>query len=193
MTFDLTKLDTSRAVSLAYMFYYCSSFFSLFLDSKDTSNVTNMKYMFYYCTTATSLSVRNWDVSNVEDFTECFRGCSSLATIAGLDTWCIGRRCKTMESMFNGCQKLQSVTFGRCNFWDLESMAYMFQRCYAIEYIDFSKCEWNCLLDTINSMFNGGLKLTTIYFPPYTTIEGAENGKTPSTTAACSKEEKARD
>lgn len=173
VSFNLTKLDTSRAVSLAYMFYYCSSVVNLFLYGKGGGNVESMKYMFYTCTSLQTLNVAAMDVSVVKDFAECFRGCSKLTAIAGLDTWSVSSACTTTAHMFNGCSKLPTLKLGA---WDMSGVAnasYMFQRLSVATEIDMSGLSWGSATANITNMFNGDGKLAVIYAAAGTDLSGA--------------------
>ena len=61
--FDFSSLDTSNAIRMNSMFYYCGCT-ELDLSSWDTSNVTRMNSMFQNCQ-ATKIDIRNFDLSKV--------------------------------------------------------------------------------------------------------------------------------
>ena len=63
------------------MFKGCTDLASLNLSNWNTSRVISMVFMFFYCKSLTSLDLSNWNISKVRDIGSMFSGCTSLKTI----------------------------------------------------------------------------------------------------------------
>lgn len=111
----LSRLYTSSATDMSYMFYNCSYAPNLEVSHFNTSNVTNMDRMFYNCSSVSKLNLVNFDTSNVTNMNYMFGGCSSLTTIdmSSFDT----SNVSNMDWMYSGCSKLRQVTLGAKFAW----------------------------------------------------------------------------
>ena len=112
--FALGLLDTSRATSLAFMFYYCS-------------NVTSINYMFYFCTKLTTLTMGNWDMTNLQVVAQAFRNMTSLVVL-DLSGWTMPEWTSTMQYTFYNCSKLTTIYAG-CDLSDTAVNSYCFSSC----------------------------------------------------------------
>lgn len=71
--FDLSGLDTSRAVSFKAMFRGCSSVdYFMVTDRFDTASVTDMSEMFFGCISTSVINCIGWDLSKVESMRMMF-------------------------------------------------------------------------------------------------------------------------
>ena len=103
-----------------------------------TKNAMHTASMFENCKSLTSLDLSTFDTSGITD--------------------------GTMASMFNGCEKLKSITFG-ANFSTAgaNAMQYMFYNCQALESLDLSKFDTEKVTNMAN-MFSGCASLKSITF-----------------------------
>ena len=106
---DLSNLDTSKVITMFYMFKDCSSLTSLDLSNFDTSKVTDMGGMFYNCNSLTSLNLSNFDTSKVLNMGDMFKNCSKIKMINVSNKWVVNSRCATTD-MFYSCG-VSSVTY----------------------------------------------------------------------------------
>lgn len=83
---DVSKMDTSKMISMGTMFQLCSKLTTLDLSNFDTSNVTDMDSMFINCEVLTTLDVSKFDTSKVTNMNNMFNNCSVLTTIGPVDT-----------------------------------------------------------------------------------------------------------
>ena len=103
---DISRLDTSNATNMAYMFGNCYNLTTLDLSNFDTSKVTNMEHMFWDCHLLTTLDVSNFDTSNVTNMDYMFSGIGvTTLDISSFDT----KNTIRMQSMFGGCQELITI------------------------------------------------------------------------------------
>ncbi len=112
-TFDLTKLDTSDATTMAYMFYDANKPTVFDLRHFNTSNVTDMSYMFAKCWNLETVYLSSFDTSNVTNMTSMFDMTSSsappfnssLVTIYVSDSF-VTTKVESSNKMFTRCDKL---------------------------------------------------------------------------------------
>ncbi len=80
---NIDNLDTSDAVSMAYMFYDCNKPTEYDLRHFNTSKVEDMSYMFAKCWSLKTVYLSSFDTSNVTDMTSMFdmRPSSSSSTL----------------------------------------------------------------------------------------------------------------
>ena len=183
---DLSKWNTSKAVSLkgifencyslssikfgnnwntnnvkdtSKMFSYCKSLSSLDTNVLNTANVTDMSNMFNGCSSLASLDLSSFDTANVTDMANMFKGCSSLASLdlSSFDT----ANVTGMSSMFNGCSSLASLDLSNWNVTKLNNCNSMFNGCKLLETLNLSN--WNTGdISNVNSMFANCPRLTSL-------------------------------
>ena len=154
------NVNTSKAVTMAYMFNNCSSLARLDLTSFDTSNVTNMQYMFQTCNNLTSLDLSSFNTSNVTNMHDMFHGCSSLTSLdlSSFNT----SNVQHMRYMFNGCSSLTSLDLSSFDTSNVTNMQYMFQTCNDLTSLDLSSFN-TANVTSMSYMFYSCSRLTTIY------------------------------
>lgn len=167
---DLSGLKKGNFRNLDYMFYGCSNLVKVTgLDKLGSSSSATMGYMFQNCSKLTTLTgIGNMTVTNVEQMQRMFSGCKSLTQLdlsgwknpgkvhnmnnmfreSGLTTITMPgsefqtRNDSLMESMFQDCKSLTSVSFGTAdNHMDVTKakiMTNMFKGCTALETLDVS-------------------------------------------------------
>ena len=132
---DLGSFDTSNVETMERMFEYCSALTTVDISSFDFSSATNMKFMFNYCTSLKSIGDVSFNCTNVNmgaifqrceslenikfddfnitgsyDFGYIFFGCKNLKTVK-IDFNSTSSGVGYMESLFDGCSKLESIEF----------------------------------------------------------------------------------
>ena len=101
------KLHGIKNISnMSYMFYHCSSLFSLPDISKwDTKNVTDMSYMFGECRALISLpDISKWDTKNVTNMSSMFYNCTALISLPEISKWDT-KNVTDMRNMFFSVKK----------------------------------------------------------------------------------------
>ena len=106
---DLSLLDTSSVTSAYSMFYGCQSLENLKIDTFDTSAITDIAQMFYGCKSLKELDLSFFNQGNQSSLSSLCSGCSSLESINLSSFNSTGT---SVGGMFNGCDKLASVTVG---------------------------------------------------------------------------------
>ncbi len=103
----LNNLDTSNAITMAYMFDECPSLTKLDLSSFNTSRVEDMLGIFYNCKSLEELDVSSFNTRNVINMSLMFAGCSSLTSldVSGFNT----ENVMSMASVFARCSSLTSL------------------------------------------------------------------------------------
>ncbi|MBQ9437674.1 MAG: BspA family leucine-rich repeat surface protein, partial [Lachnospiraceae bacterium] len=157
---DVSELDTSETVRMAWMFRDCAALSELDVAGFDTSKVKYMQYMFAGCAKLSALDVGKLDTSSVGDMRGMFRNCASLAklNVSGFDT----RNATDFSEMFQGCSRLKELDVSKLNGTKARKAAAMFRDCGALELLDLSGFSAP-LLEDISEMFAGCGKLQTIY------------------------------
>lgn len=141
---NINYLNTSKVISMRYMFNNNKSLTSLDLSSFDTSNVINMHYMFSYCSSLTDLNLKNFDTRKVTDISYMFVVCSNLTSLdlSDFNT----ENVTNMKGVFQGCGKIKTLDLS--NF-DTSNVLYMgnhsennyggmFQDCPSLESVNIS-------------------------------------------------------
>ena len=82
-----TVTFNKSGVSVAFMFYGCSSLTSLDLSGWNTSNVKYMSEMFRECSSLTTLDLSGWNTSNVTDMNNMFYYCNKLSNLTLGTEW----------------------------------------------------------------------------------------------------------
>ena len=143
---NCSKLDTSQASDMSFMFSNCSTLVSLDVSNFDTSNVTDMGGMFDHCNALTSLDLSHFNTSNVTKMGYMFAHCKALASLdlSHFDT----SQVTNVGSMFLGCEALETLNLSNWNFANVGYQSYMFKYCYNLKTIIMR----NCSTYTINEI-----------------------------------------
>jgi len=106
-----------------------------------------------------TLTLHDWDVSACTTFTSFLINSSALTTV-DFNKWTLNSSPIVMNSMFQGCAKLETVN---CNDWDtsaVTNMTYMFSNCAALT--DPNIADWDTSAVTnMSLMFYSCGSLTT--------------------------------
>lgn len=115
---------------------------SVELSKLDTSRCVSMLDTFFRNSDLTSLDLSNWDVSNVHNFSCMFQGCYSLRTI-DLRNWKAHPEKTGLFGMFFECSSLESIDLSGFDLSNTISANKMFGRCFNLSKISFSsKWKW---------------------------------------------------
>ena len=156
---NLSMLDTSKATTMKYMFYYCKNLKKLDLSNFDTSKVTNMYSMFNWCSSLTSLNVSNFDTSKVTNMYSMFCQCNNLTNLdlSNFNT----SKVYDMGAMFNSCSSLISVNVSGLDTSNVSNMNFMFYSCNGLTSLDLSDFDTSSA-SNISYMLLGCSNLKTI-------------------------------
>ena len=159
----LEHIPTSSVTDMSYMFYGMHSIDSLDLSSFNVENVTRMRSMFYACTSLKYVNLSSFDkTGNVEYFDSMFLGCNNLESldVRMFDT----HSATTMEYMFEECHSLKSLDLSYFNTDNVKDMNHMFQNCTSLETLALDRFTTYSLTDA-RGMFWNCNNLKTIWCP----------------------------
>ena len=167
-TIDLSHFNTSKVNNMRSMFYGCSGLKSIDLSNFDTSNVTTMYSMFYKCSGLTSLDLSKFDTSNVTTMYSMFYGCSGLTSLdlSKFDT----SKVDNMRSMFNGCSRLASLDLSNFDTSNVTTMYNMFNECKKLTSLNLGSFDTS-KVKSMYCMFNWCTSLASIDLGNFNTSE----------------------
>lgn len=115
---------------------------SVELSKLDTSRCVSMLDTFFRNSALTSLDFSNWNVSNVRNFGCMFQACYSLRAI-DLQNWKAHPKKSGLFGMFFDCSSLESIDLSGFDLSNTISANKMFGRCFNLSKISFSsKWKW---------------------------------------------------
>ena len=151
-TLNTDNFDFSRAETLQYGFYGCSSLTEVDSTDWNLSNVTTMNQCFYNCSKLASMDVSNWDVGNVTSFYYTFYGCKSLTSL-DVSEWDTSSA-TTMSRMFRGASGLTELDVSK---WDVSNVTDLCQTFMSVSKVPhFAVENWNVsnAVDMRNMFYN---------------------------------------
>lgn len=134
----------SNFTTMQNMFRNCVTMNTVNFTNCNTNNVINMRALFHTCTSLTNIIVNNnWKTHNVQDFGYMFYNCTNLTSniVEPFLVYFNTKKATTFDSMFNSCQKIQSLRFDKFpNFktQNATNMKYMFSNMKALISYDYS-------------------------------------------------------
>ena len=137
-TINFDNFDTSKSITMHWMFNECRNLKKLDLSTFDTSNVNNMQRMFGFCDNLETLDLSSFNTNNVN----------------------------TMYGMFWGCKNLYNLNLSNFNTSNVTTMANMFRQCNNLTNLNLSNFD-TLNVTTMENMFRYSTKLTTIYVKPF--------------------------
>ncbi len=173
---DLSGLDTSKVISMRFLFMSCSKLEEVDLEGVKTGLVQEFDFMFMGCRSLKAIDVSGFDTSNALKMNAVFTGCSSLTSldVSNFDTsnvtwmdsmfsYCSGltsldisnfvtSKVQSMSSLFNGCENLKKLELGELNTGDVMHFNDMFHDCRALEELDLHSFRTTCMTE-MKSMF----------------------------------------
>ena len=146
------NFDTSKTISMYYMFFNCINLEELDLSNFDTGNVTNMGGMFEQNNSLKKLDVSSFNTSKVKLMWWMFHGCKNLETLQlnNFDT----SNVTNMASMFGKCTNLKKLDLCSFNTKNVTTMSYMFSYLTNINSITVGS-DWSVVSADTSSMFTG--------------------------------------
>ena len=156
---NLLALDTSKVITMAWMFAGCTNLTGIDLSNFDTENVKSMEKMFEGCSKLTSLDLSSFNTSNVKNMQGMFDGCTKLTSldVSGFNT----DKVEDMASMFYNCSKLTSLDLSSFNTSNVTRMSSMFNGCSSLTELDVSG--FNTInVYSMSQMFSICSKLTSL-------------------------------
>ena len=168
-TLDTSGFRTPKTTDMSYMFNACYPLTELDLSGFDTSKAVTMAYMFNGCYGLTSLNLSRFNTSRVVDVSSMFGSCSKLTTLdlSGFDV----SSCGNMASMFNGCTNLETLTLGQLfDTHEVVHMNHMFNGCTKLQSIDLSRFDTHEVI-YMNNMFCSCYALTDLDLSSFDTHE----------------------
>lgn len=134
-------INTSSVTDMTYLFSGCINATSIDLSAIDTTNVKKFGGLFSNCRSVTSLDLSKINTSALhgnsgEQFYSVFSNCQSLTSI-DISTWELPSsgttsRMPSMNSLFNGCYELQSLTPPANAFKVAQNLSNLFSGCHKL-------------------------------------------------------------
>ena len=187
-----SNTNIKRVQTMEKMFYGCTNLvtinnFTAFFNNED-NGVNNVLWtterMFQNCNNLTTVEFpATFKTNNVRLMNYMFYGCSRLTTL-DISSFTTSRTDQgiDMESMFEGCQQLSSITFNS-NFTGghVTNMKKMFFNCNALTSLNLSSFN-TTYVTNMSDMFNECTSLSALDLHPSFTMTGVEGGLTAHTS-----------
>ena len=156
---DSTDWDLGNVTSLYQCFYGCKNLTTMDVSKWDLGKVTNMHYTFGNCSKLAALDVSDWDVSSVEAFSLTFYNCSSLTELDVAD-WDVSGA-STIRWIFGECRNLKELDVADWDVSNVVEAKNMFYNCRSITELDMAN--WDVRkVTTFEGMFGEMHSLTTV-------------------------------
>ena len=173
---DISKFNTTNLENIRAMFCKCTKIIkipnmNMWFNNKE-SKLTNMSMLFNGCIALKDkidLS-KNWYTTNLEDMSYMFNRCKNITEIHNLKSIQTSN-VKSMCGLFNGCQKLHTVTID-FKTPNVEDMSIMFQDCKDLGKKGKMTNKFNdtTKLKDISGMFSGCTQLKEFTIGIYNTF-----------------------
>lgn len=154
-TLDFNSINTSEITDMSYIFKECMARIGWQTQSKlqkeikeidisdwDASNVTTLEGLFYIhhrqyemLSNIQIIDMTGWNTSNVKNMEFLFHGLNSLTEIRGISDFDFDK-CKTVNSMFFGCNKLKELDLSGWKPIFVEDYGSLFEECASLTRID---------------------------------------------------------
>ena len=159
LSVNLSKLDTSKTMSLGYAFSRCKSLTDIDLSALDTSSVGSFADVFQDCSSLRRVNLTGWNTSSGNNFSQMFIHCASLEEldVSSFETGNV----TTFEEMFYGCSSLRSLDLSHFNTSAATTFASMFYNCASLVTLDVSKFNTSAATD-LSRAFQGCKSLTEL-------------------------------
>ena len=133
---EFNNVDTSKVMSIAFMFQGCKGLTKLNLSAFDTANVVIASGIFSECSNLAEIDVSGFNTSKMSAVNAMFKNCSSLLRL-DVSAWNTGRF-NNMGDMFNGCSSLAELDVSGWNTSNVVNMGYTFFNCRSLGTLDVS-------------------------------------------------------
>ena len=157
---DVSGFDTSKVVDMNSMFYNCASLQSLDVSGFDTSKVVMAENLFFGCKKLTSIDVSSWDVSNMKTMSHAFSYCG--VTELDLSGW-EPVVSTSLDGFFENCLNLTKVKGNKLCQGNVVSIRAICHKCSSLTSIDVSGWDLS-LVGNVIWMFSGCNSLATLTF-----------------------------
>ena len=155
---DMSNFDSSKLVSMEYMFHGCQYLKNVNFGNMDTSLVQNMKGLFFQCFhRLESIDVSNFNTSLVTSMSLMFGCCHVLKSIKFSKLFNTSK-VTSMQSMFYHGYKIISLDFSSFNTSLVTDMSNMFFECHSIKFLNLSNFNTS-KVTTIKQMFYNCISL----------------------------------
>ena len=142
---NIENLNTSKVLSMAFMFCGARKLETLDLSTFDTRRVKSMQEMFSSYTddgnyedgmNLKNLNLSSFDTNKVTNIASMFNRCKKLENIdvTNFNT----KNVTTMRGLFIGCIKLKSIDLSHFDTSNVTTMQSMFENCYELSSLDVS-------------------------------------------------------
>ena len=165
-TLDLSSLNTTNVTDMLSLLYGCSSLTSVNLTNLDTSNVTNMSFFFDNDTALTSLDLSNFNTAKVKYMSSMFYNCTGLTTLnlSSFNT----SKLTNMNSMFYNCSGLTTLDLSNFNTINVTYMGFLFKDCTALTNVNVSSFN-TAKVTNMDAMFKNCSALTSLSLTNFNT------------------------
>lgn len=172
---NLETFNTANAETMINMFAGMTELTTLDVSNFKTENVTSMASMFSGLSKVTELDISTFDTSQVKSMSYMFANMSSLTKIK-LGKGFTTENVTSMNNMFAGLKKLQSLDVTGIKTNKLTNSSYMFSNCSTLTYLNLENFEGSSVED-MSYMFYGMSNLETLIIDKFntssvTTMEG---------------------
>lgn len=159
LSVNLSKLDTSKTMSLEYAFSGCKSLTDIDLSTLDTSSVRSFADVFQDCSSLRSVNLADWDTSSGNNFRQMFIQCASLEEldVSSFETGNV----TTFKEMFYGCSSLRSLDLSHFDTSAATTFASMFYNCASLATLDLSSFDTSNV-ETMADLFTGCSRLAEV-------------------------------
>ena len=160
--FDCSCIDISNCINTSYMFGECTGLHSLDISTLDMSKVYDMSQMFSGCMGVSELDFSNINLSNVRDMNGAFIACYSLTSIKLSHLANVAN----MSGAFQECTSLEYAELSIPST-NLVDMSGLFHSCSSLKDVKLiSPSSTNIKVNNVNGMFNscGALKALNLPF-----------------------------
>ena len=146
--------------SCEYMFYGLSNITQINMTNFDFTEITSMKGMFYGAKRLSSLLLNTQNkISKIKNLESVFYGCNDLQSIelSMLDTSLV----TNMGNMFRECYKLKNLNISHFNTALVKNMQYMFFDCSLLTSLNLTNFDTSSVTN-MASMFSGCYQLQSL-------------------------------
>ncbi len=133
---DFSNFNSSNVINMKNLFCICSSLEKINILNLNTNNVINMRGMFYNCSSLKSLDLSNFKTNNSDNMCGMFYNCFSLESLdlSNFET----NKVYNMNCMFSNCYSLKSVNISSFNPRKVINMRGMFNNCSSLISLDLT-------------------------------------------------------
>ena len=176
---NISKFNISNLENIRAMFCKCIKLkdipdMSRWPENSKDNHLSNMSMLFNGCKNLTNVTLPNnfKNMTKIEDISYMFNRCRNLEAVDNMKSL-KKSNIKNMCGLFNGCEKLKSVTIN-LESRNIEDMSIMFQDCKSLGKLDNTFKDTKKVKD-ISGMFSGCSKLQKDIYTGITNTESVTN------------------